>query len=136
MTVYVDHARIIKMIHELAQKAGHAMSEFADHWRAAHVTRVFNDSYTADDARAAFEKLVEGGFVNVKTDDAAVVDKLVTAWRVEPGNTYQAINRAITRAAHADTWKVDADTEALEEQAGQLLYNRVMVCNALDWAQA
>lgn len=110
------------------------MESFAGVWRAAHMVRVFEASSWTADAREAFGKLVDGGFVGDKgmkpSERETLVDNLVTAWSYEPGNSYQAINRAITRAAQS--YSLD-DSENLEMQAGELLYNRVAVCNEMGW---
>ena len=125
-----DPLAIIEQVRDLMVKVGNAMGEFADVWRAAHVTRVFADASDPAEVRAGFSNLIKGGFVDVPEKHDVTLDRLVRCYLEEPGHTYQAINRAITRAAHAFTWR---DSEALEQQAGELLYQRVSVVNQLGW---
>jgi hypothetical protein len=103
------------------------MAMFADAWREAHMVRVFQGM----DARECFARLIKGGFIGDKTMDTdELLDRLLTAWKCEPGDSYQAINRAITRAAQ--TYSYD-DMDTLEAQAGELLFNRVQVCYDMGW---
>lgn len=133
----IDHVHkgnvryIMQAVRNLTSNAGRIMGEFAEHWSAAHITRVFDGAATSEQAQKVFVKLIDGGFVNANgIKKAELVERLVGAWSIEPGNTYQAINRAITRAAHGYSWAPEVD-EQLEEQAGQLLYQRVQVVNQL-----
>ena len=126
-----DPAVLVNEIQALLNRAEEIMAVFSQHWRGAHVTRVFNGSTTAENAADVFGRLVDGGWVNVtrvKRDE--LIASLVDAWKEEPGNTYQAINRAITRAAHKFEWPGDGQEE-LEEQAGILLYQRPEVMQSL-----
>src|SRR5207302_1367866 len=66
-----------------------------------------------------FRQLLEQGLVHVAgvTMDA-MVERLMRAWRSEPGHTVTAVVNAVTRAAHAEPWSsVWAETE-LAEQGG------------------
>ena len=129
-----DPAQIWQDIAALVARSADIMGQFADHWQAAHVTRVFNGTSMVDEAQAMFGRLVDGGFIDANgTSKKVLVERLVAAWADEPGNTYQAINRAITRAAHGFDWATGTSDD-LEDQAGVLLYQRVQVLNSLGMA--
>lgn len=126
-----DAAAVWQAIDEILVHAESIMGQFADHWHAAHVTRIMDGAGTAEGAQGVFGRLVDAGLVEaggIKRD--VLVGRLVNAWASEPGYTYQSVNRAITRAAHGYSW-AEGVSDELEEQAGQLLYQRVHVLNEL-----
>ena len=119
-----DFMQIRHDIQQLLDQAERVMGVFSEHWKAAHVTRVFAGATVAESAADIFERLIRGGWITVKgVKDSELIASLVDAWSDEPGNTYQAINRAITLAAHKFQWPQDGQ-QALEEQAGIILFQR------------
>lgn len=59
--------------------------------------------------------------------DEQLAGRIMTSWQAEPDDTIQGLVNAVTRAAHEWQWKPSSWAEDdLEEQAGQLLYARVI----------
>jgi hypothetical protein len=119
---------------EVTRVINHAdalMRDFAEHWEAASMARIFDGVHDEQAATEAFVSLIRAGWIKA-SDEENMVTRLVSAWGAEPGNSYQAINRAITRAAHTYQWS-GTQRQDLEEQAGQLLYQRVQVFQDLSW---
>lgn len=123
---------VAMMVREMLTAKGAAMAEFAEQWREANETALI-DSVSSDpdgDARKVFGTLIDNGYVTPsgKRDDA--VDHFFNAWLKEPGQTRADYVNAITRAAHEAPWTSPWVTEELESQAGDLLYNRVVLQRA------
>lgn len=94
-------------------------------WSEASTENVL-DRYDLTDVDEVFRGLVINGCVSapgVKTED--MIKRLHESWEREPGYSKTAILNAITRSAHEQTWSSWADTEELESQAGELLYQKV-----------
>ena len=126
-----------QLIENSLGEAGLAMAEFSGLWREANVQQI-HDGYdgTTLSARAVYERLIAAGYVKVPGHDGReAVEALLRAWELEPGDTAAAVNRAITRLAHEGSWRSIEDTEELEEQAGQLLYQRVFALAPLSGEQ-
>lgn len=110
-----------------------AIAQFAELWGMAG-DNVYKDTETGEQLSAseAMKRLVGKGLVHVPyVKGGALLSKLEDAWNVEPGDSVQSVNRAITRMAHSESWKSKWYTEEVEEQAGELLYNRVYSLDSL-----
>ena len=124
-------AAIWTQINRILADADNIMGEFARHWEGAHMSRIVEGAGTPDEVKAVFGQLVDGGFIDTDgTSNKVLVTRLMESWSTEPGYTYQAVNRAVTRAAHGFDWSSGVSDD-LEDQAGQLLYQRVSVLNSL-----
>lgn len=119
-------------------ESARAMQGFATRWSAAREEEVLGEAqWNKYGTEAIFRRLVDADLVRapgVKPDE--LVPRLVTAWQAEPGYTRADLVNAITRAAHTETWASPWVTETLEEQAGELLHQRVYWNQVLDTAAA
>jgi hypothetical protein len=77
-----------------------------------------------------FRALIKAGYVSAPDGAEVAVDNYHQAWLKEPGETRSAYVNAITRAAHESPWSNPWATDELEEQAGKLLYNHVVLSPA------
>lgn len=107
-------------------KAVGSISHFAEKWAEASRDLVLD---VADNSpQYVFAVLVDKGLVRVPGfDKAQLVERLCTAWRAEGVYTFSraSISNAITRVAHTQPWASPWTVDALEEQGGELLYNRL-----------
>jgi len=107
---------------------GAALTDFADVYREANEEAIVAEALRSDgDAQTVFKALIKGGYVDAPQGADIAVERFFTAWLEEPGHTRAAFVNAITRAAHTAAWSSPWVTEALEEQASSLLYNRVVL---------
>ncbi len=105
---------------------GEALKDFADAWKDANQEGLIKDTDNAGgDARAVFRALIEAGHVDAPEGEDIAVERFFQAWLKEPGQLRADYVNAITRAAHESPWSSPWVTEALEEQAGEILYNRL-----------
>lgn len=112
-------------IRELMESASERIHLMVGKWSEASTEDVLA-RYDLQDVDQVFRGLVINGCVTatgVKPEE--MVKRLHTAWEREPGYNKTAILNAITRSAHEQTWSSWADTEELESQAGELLYQKV-----------
>lgn len=120
-----DATALASQLLEMARRAGEVATAFAGHWSEAARVRAFADVEGEEGARRAFGLLVSRGLIDVQgASGETIIDRLVEAWAYEPGTSHQAVNRAITRAAQSPGWTMD-QAETLEEQAGEMLFQRV-----------
>jgi hypothetical protein len=122
---HVGAATIEEDIRELMVQANERIGLIVGKWSEASTEDVLA-RYDLTDVDQVFEGLVLNGCVhapNVRPED--MVKRLHESWEREPGYSKTAILNAITRAAHEHTWSSWADTEELESQAGELLYQKV-----------
>lgn len=102
-------------------------------WSEASTENVLQ-RYDLTDVDEVFKGLVLNGCVTapgVSRDE--LITRLHTAWEKERGYSKTAILNAVTRAAHENTWSSWADSEEMESQAGELLYQKVW---NLDYGQS
>lgn len=104
------------------------VSVFGEVWAEANKEKIINSIYKDYDATSVFEALVKQGHIKISgCDRNEMVARLVNAWSKEPGYTRADIVNAITRAAHENSWSSPWTTTELEEQAGELLYNKLVL---------
>jgi hypothetical protein len=113
-----------------------AMRSFSDAWQGS-TERAILDAFDARplDAEECFKRLISHEFVTVPegTDRETFLSHLMDAYRAENIFGAAGINAAITRAAHEGySWQ---DRQALEDQAGSLLYQKVYVLDPMSAAQ-
>ena len=112
-------------IAELMSQASERIALVVGKWGEASTENVLQ-RYDLTDVDEVFRGLVLNDCVTapgVKPEE--LVKRLHEAWEREPGYSKTSILNAITRAAHEQTWTSWADTEELESQAGELLYQKV-----------
>lgn len=122
---HVGAATIEEDIRELMGQANERIALIVNKWSEASTEDVLA-RYDLTDVDEVFRGLVLNGCVKAtgkKPDE--MVKTLHEAWEREPGYSKTAILNAITRAAHEGTWSSWADSEDLESQAGDLLYQKV-----------
>lgn len=102
------------------------LSLFAPAWAKAREEQIFAEGVF--DARHVFTQLVRDEYVHVAGySETEMVERLVNAWHMEPGYSKADIINAVTRMAHTEGWSSAWDTCLLEEQAGSLLYQHVVI---------
>ena len=113
-------------VRALLSVQGEALKDFADAWKDANQEGLIRDTDTAGgDARAVFKALIAAGHVDAPEGEDIAVERFFQAWLKEPGQLRSDYVNAITRAAHESPWSSPWVTESLEEQASELLYNRL-----------
>jgi hypothetical protein len=102
--------------------------DFGKKWADAREERILDSIYEHANPEEVFTELVKQGHIKISgVPKKELVEKLVNAWRVEPGYAKSDIVNAITRAAHTSTWGSPWVGTDLEEQAGKLLYNKLHI---------
>lgn len=117
-----------KMLDTQITKAAVKITGFRDAWKKASTEQQLIEKAGDEGAEWVFSELVRQRLVwavNDKPDE--LVNRLCLAWRLQPGYSKAHIVNAITRAAHTNPWTNPWSTETLEEQAGELLYNKVVI---------
>lgn len=100
------------------------IQHFADAWSAATIENVL-EKYGCADVEAVFRGLVFNKVVHVPgVQPAEMHARLMNAWQAEPGYTKTDIVNAVTRAAHAESWRRWEDVEDMERTGGELLFAR------------
>lgn len=116
---------------ELSNKIAQALNsvqDFAEIWTEANKESILSEVYTNPDAQQIIQKLVDNGHARIPgVPKAELYEKLYKAWLLEPSYTRAGFVNCISRAAHQMTWTNNWAQEALEEKAGELLYNRVYI---------
>lgn len=98
---------------------------FADKWSAATMENVL-DKYGVSSPEDVFRGLVANKVVHVPGVAAPeMFARLMRAWQEEPGYQKTDIVNAVTRAAHAESWRRWTDVEEMETTGGRLLYQPV-----------
>lgn len=108
-----------------AKKATSALAWFTERWGSAVKENIL-DSYDTADPKVIMQGLVYNKVVwmpGVSVTDQ--VDRLMDSFEREPGYTRSAFINAVTRTAHEYNFENPWTQDALEETAGELLYNRV-----------
>lgn len=109
---------------------GAVMEQFAANWRAAWTSYYLDSTKRGPqiDGPEALRRMVWHGMIKIPgLDRDEVWTSVKAAWDVEPGDSVAHVHNAITRAAHqAPTERSWADDD-VEEQASELLYQRVHV---------
>jgi hypothetical protein len=104
------------------------MAAFADVWRAAWQD-FYADKYTgAIGGEEAIQRIVAAGKYRIPgLGTEGTLEACLAALKEEPGDSRAHVHNALTRAAHTagTTWQSRWSDEAAEEQASQLLYQRV-----------
>ncbi len=118
-------SKIVEKAAEYATLSGKRQGEVSAAWREANVNHIVDGAQDIGASRV-FASLVEAGYVHAEGINAEdMTQRLTKAWETQPGYHRAAFVHAITKAAHTETWRSVWTSEALEEQAGQLLYNYV-----------
>lgn len=131
--------RLQALLRNSLQTSGQALAQFGELWSEAN-QRAIHDRYdgTPMSADETFRALIVAGYVKVPGVKAHDLhSKLMGAWEAEPGDTAAAVNRAITRMAHTETWSSRWTSDELEDTAGKMLYARVFSAPRVsdnDWA--
>jgi hypothetical protein len=118
----------VRKLGEMLLRASGQIAGFAAKWAEAAESSIIDGVWGGGDPKPIFVALVAGGYVRlpgVSREDLA--DRLCAAWRAEPGYSRAAIVNAVTRAAHTQSWRSPWAQDELEEQAGRILYNRVVI---------
>ncbi len=122
---HIGAATIEVDVRELMGQASERIALIVGKWSEASTENVLS-RYDLTDVDEVFRGLVLNGQIKAtgkKPDE--MVKMLHEAWEREPGYSKTSILNAITRAAHEGTWQSWADSEELESQAGELLYQQV-----------
>jgi hypothetical protein len=122
---HVGAQTIQQDVAELMSQASDRIKLMVGKWSEASTEDVIK-RYDLTDVDEVFRGLVMNDCVSapgLKPEE--MVKRLHESWEREPGYSKTAILNAITRAAHEQTWSSWADTEELESQAGELLYQKV-----------
>jgi len=122
-------ANVGAQVRGLLAVQGEALKDFADAWRDANQEGIIRDVELREqgDARKVFAALIEAGHVDAPDGADLAVERFFQAWLREPGYNRADFVNAVTRAAHEAPWSSPWATETLEDQAGELLYNRLML---------
>jgi hypothetical protein len=112
---------------KLVEKVVDSIAHFAETWAEAARTAVVEG---ANSPEYVFSRLVEQGLVRVPGfDKVQLVERLCQAWRSEGVYTFSraALSNAITRVAHSQPWASPWTVDTLEDQGGELLYNKLVL---------
>lgn len=120
--------QILAQVRQALEASSQAVSVFATDWADAMQQQLFADGSAYQPAEI-FAALVRADLVRAPSgcSTSDFVDRLVTAWRVEPSYTRAGLVNAITRVAHTSSWTRSWVTADLEEQAGELVHVRVLL---------
>jgi hypothetical protein len=128
-------ADVATKVRQLMEIQGEALNDFAAVWSDANQTALIGEALSGDgEARDVFRALIKAGHLPALDGEELAVDRYFNAWLQEPGHTQAAFVNAATRAAHEGAWSSPWAGEAIEESAGELLYNRVVL--APTWREA
>jgi len=118
---------LAQSVSDMIARAFVKIEAFGSAWGNATKERILDEAANVYDVETVFKKLWDAELIGVTgdLDEAAQIGRFVRAWKKEPGYTRADIVNAITRAAHEEAWGNPWDCTDLEEQGGQLLYNRV-----------
>lgn len=120
-------SNLASLVRNAFSQSAEALAVHTQAWSAAN-EQCIHDQYdgTPLSAMETFKRLIAHGYVKLPgKSPEAILETLTDAWNAEPGHTQAHVNSAITRAAHDGGYSWQQQTE-LEEQAGELLYNRVV----------
>ena len=133
-TISVRHAGGVDAVEAAFQRAlgtaAAACSHFARQWTAAREENLISalslTKWDVSEARQLFAGLVDLGYVaGTGLQKRVLVERLVDAWKAEPGYTRADVVNAVTRVAHTSEWQSPWTSELVEEKAGALLEQRV-----------
>lgn len=117
-----------EVMSENVSKVMASVGGFAEAWTKANQQSIINKIYEGCEPERIFSELVRNGVVAVPgISKDSLIENLCTAWRIEPGYSKGSIANAISRCAHEGPWTSPWITSALEEEAGNLVYNRVFI---------
>jgi hypothetical protein len=114
----------------LIEVGADAMQAYSDAVREANEQAICERALATGDDRAVFAALVDGGYLPTPGGRESALEAYHNAWLVEPGHQRLDFVNAATRAAHESPWSSPWVTEEIEEAAGQLLYNRLVLTDA------
>ncbi len=115
-------------VRALLEVQGAALQEFAAAWKDANEEAIIGRALQGDgEARKVFGALVDAGHVDAPEGKEMAVERFFNAWLEEPGYMRSDFVNAITRSAHEAQWSSPWVSEALEDQASELLYNRLVL---------
>lgn len=118
---------IAERITKLCANAHDRVKEFSELWAQACQENIASQAQELGIDKV-FKVLVAKKLVQVPgCDSSDMVDRLMSAWSSEPGYTRASVLNAVTRAAHENAWSSPWASQALSEQAGQLLYQQVVI---------
>ncbi len=133
-TISVRHTGALALVEQNFQRAlgtaAEACGHFARKWTAAREENLLEalslSKWAVSETRQLFAGLVDLGYVaGTGLQKRVLVDRLVDAWKAEPGYTRADVVNAITRTAHTAEWSSPWTSELVEERAGALLEQRV-----------
>jgi hypothetical protein len=144
---HASHTRddLVEAIGRALAAQGQVMEQFAANWREAWTSYYLDSTKRGPqiDGPEALRRMVWHGLVKIPgLDRDETWSAVKSAWDAEPGDSVAHVHNAITRAAHqAPTERSWADDD-VEEQASDLLYQRVHVLRdipeddraELDWS--
>lgn len=111
-----------------------ALRDFSAVWAEANQTALIGEALAGDgEARDVFRALIKAGHLPAPDGEDAAVAHYFNAWLKEPGHTRADFVNAATRAAHEAPWSSPWASETIEDQAGELLYNQLVINPA--WRQ-
>ena len=125
--------RFVERFEDILQMADDAWQVFEAAWRRSSDSHPVDEHGKAISVEEAVVRLCAARAtakhrLNVPgVPDEQLAGRIMTSWQAEPDDTIQGLVNAVTRAAHEWQWKPSSWAEDdLEEQAGQLLYARVI----------
>jgi hypothetical protein len=128
--------KVQEVVEAAIRQSSSALDNFAARWSTAY-EKQYHDRYdgTALGAEEVFKRLIATRRIVIPhLDRDQILENLMTAWNLEPGDTVAHVNAAITRMAHTQTnsWRSPWYQEDLEEAAGELLYQKNYVLEPID----
>jgi len=112
------------------EDAKRRMTYFSNKWSEASLENVL-ERYGLAEPEVVFERLVLNKVLHVPGyTDKELVDRLMIAYRTEPGWGKTAYVNAITKAAHHHDWRSIDNASYLEEKGGELLFQKVWQLDA------
>lgn len=128
--------KVREVVETALRSSSNALDNFAAKWGEAY-TKQYHDKYdgTPLGAEETFKRLIATKKIvvpHMTRED--LLENLMSAWNLEPGDTVAHVNSAITRMAHdaAPSWKSPWYQEDLEDTAGELLYQKNYVLEPID----
>jgi hypothetical protein len=118
-------------VKEAIDSAISKISDFAENWSLACRESILDGIYTNADPKIIIEKLVKEGYGRIPgLSKTEVTQKIYNAWLKEPDEqkwSRASFVNALTLAAHTESWSNTWISSQLEENAGNLLYNKLII---------
>lgn len=124
-------AALHRRVKALLSVGSDVITQFSELWKEANQTALIKRvDGEGGDAKQVFRALIKAGYVSAPDGREAAVENFFNSWLKEPGETRADYVNAITRAAHSSPWSNPWASDKLEEEAGKLLYNHVVLSSA------